>query len=219
MDETNDENARGPGETGDERPEGSVEGAPAAAAPATAEEPATGAAPAPEAPAAVHADEAGEGGGAAAPEKLLAAKDVVEGLLQRLGIDAAVEVRDGPEAIACGVRVRSGGELFATGLRGQVLEAAQYLVNKMINRDAEGRKWVRLEFEGSGEPAPDPAVERMAIRLGESAKRMGKTLTVVPMQSRDRRRVHVALANVEGVKTRSEGDGLFRRLLVEPEPR
>jgi spoIIIJ-associated protein len=155
----------------------------------------------------------------ATPEKLARTRELVEGLLQRLGVEASVEVRDGPEAIACSVDIRSGGELFASGPRGHVLEAAQYLVNKMANREAEGRKLVSLALGGTTEKAADPALERMAIRLGEAAKRMGKTLTVVPMQSKDRRSVHVALAGVEGVRTRSEGDGLFRRLLVEPEGR
>lgn len=169
-----------------------------------------------ERPAAGIAGEPAADGTAAAEEKLLRARDVVAGLLERLGVEADVEVRDQVEAIGCSVRVRSGGGLFATGQRGQVLEAAEYLVNKMVNREAEGRKWVKLELGGFPEVAPDPAMERMALRLGEAAKRIGKTLTVVPMQSRERRRVHVALAEVDGLRTRSEGDGLFRRLLVEP---
>lgn len=180
-----------------------------------------------EAPGASEGSAAAPGGEAveapapASPEKLARTRELVEGLLRRLGVEAELEVRDTPEAIACSLKIRSGGELFASGPRGQVLEAAQYLVNKMVNREreAEGRKFVSLELGGFAEPAADPALERMAIRLGEAAKRMGKTLTVVPMPSKDRRAVHVALAGVEGVRTRSEGDGLFRRLLVEPEGR
>jgi spoIIIJ-associated protein len=157
----------------------------------------------------------GVGGAAAAPDKLLHAREVVAGLLGRLGVEAAIEVRDSAEAIACSVEVKKGGEVFDVGPKGQVLEATQYLVNKMVNRDAEGRKWVTLELGGFREPEADPEVEGMAARLAELVRRSGRAVTVVPLHARDRRRVHVALANAEDVRTRSVGQGLFRRLIVE----
>lgn len=160
--------------------------------------------------------EPGVGGASAAPEKLLRTKEVVSELFGKLGAEVDVEVRDSAEAVACSVTVRKGAEVLSVGPRGTVLEAVQYLVNRIVNRDAEGRKWVSVEIGPFRElPAADPAMAEMAQRLGEAAKRIGKTLTVVPMQSRDRRAVHVALAEVEGVKTRSEGEGILRRLLVE----
>ncbi len=164
--------------------------------------------------------EPGVGGAAAPPEKLLRAQELTTALLGHLGIAAEVEVRDSAEAIGVRLEVKQGAELLQVGPRGQVLEAIQYLVNKMVNRELEGRKWVAVEvgsFPETPAEVEDPAMDEMARRLGEAAKRLGKTLTVVPMQARDRKRVHLALASVAGVKTRSDGEGLFRRLLVEPE--
>jgi spoIIIJ-associated protein len=59
----------------------------------------------------------------------------------------------------------------------------------------------------------------MALRLAEAARRTGKVLAVAPMSARDRRAVHLALVDVEGVSTRSEGEGIFRQLLVVPGPK
>jgi spoIIIJ-associated protein len=39
------------------------------------------------------------------------------------------------------------------------------------------------------------------------------------MSPRDRRAVHLALVEVDGVSTRSEGEGIFRQLLVIPGPK
>jgi len=89
-------------------------------------------------------------------------------------------------------------------------------VNRVANPRAEGRKWVNLELGGFGADA-DPAVQAMAARLAAAARRIGKTLAIAPMSARERRLVHLALVNAEGVSTRSEGEGLFRTLLVEPE--
>jgi spoIIIJ-associated protein len=43
-------------------------------------------------------------------------------------------------------------------------------------------------------------------------------VALAPMSARDRRQVHLALVDVEGVVTRSEGEGIFRQLLIIPSP-
>lgn len=157
----------------------------------------------------------GVGGSAAAPDKLLRTREVLLELLRRMGVEAEVEVRDAAEAVACNVQIRSGGEVFERGPRGQVIESVQYLLNKIVNRDAEGRKRIAVDLGTFRDLTPDPAMEAMARRLGEVARKIGKPLTLVPMAARDRRVVHVALSEVPGVSTRSEGEGLLRRLIVE----
>jgi spoIIIJ-associated protein len=91
----------------------------------------------------------------------------------------------------------------------------QYLVNRVVNPRAEGRKWVNLDVGGFREEG-DPAVKAMAGRLAEVAKRTGKVLAVAPISARDRRQIHLALVGVDGVQTRSEGEGIFRQLLIIP---
>src|SRR6266498_5883242 len=95
------------------------------------------------------------------------------------------------------------------------IEAVQYLVNRAVNPRAEGRKWVNLDVGGFREEG-DPAVKAMAERLAASAKRMRKVLAIAPISARERRQIHLALVGVEGVSTRSEGEGIFRQLLIIP---
>jgi len=205
----------------DERRQDTLEEAPGAAEPAASGEAGAGEAQALAGEADERAASAGEGepgvgGAAAASEKLLRAREVVVELCARLGAEVDVEVRDSPDAIACNVRVRAGGQVFEVGPRGQVLEAVQILANRIVNRDAEGRKWITVELGGFRQVQTEPAMQDMARRLGEAARRIGKTLTVLPMHSRDRRVVHQVISEMQGVRTRSEGEGLLRRLLVEP---
>jgi spoIIIJ-associated protein len=96
-----------------------------------------------------------------------------------------------------------------------LVEAIQYLANRVANPRAEGRKWVNLEVGGFAEES-DPVVKAMAERLAASAKRMGKVVAIAPISARERRQIHLALVDVEGVSTRSEGEGLFRTLLIIP---
>jgi spoIIIJ-associated protein len=157
-------------------------------------------------------ERAREGVPAAAPEKVDAARAFCEGLLERLGADVAVEIRESPDAIAVALTARPGN---AVELGAPLVEAMQVLANRVVNPSPSGRKWVNLEIGGFGESA-DPALRAMASRLAESARRTGKTLGIGPISARERRAIHLALAEEEGVATRSEGEGLFRTLLVVP---
>ena len=90
-------------------------------------------------------------------------------------------------------------------------------MNRVANPPGATRKWINLEVGGFGE-AGDPAVNAMAQRLAASVLRTGKAVAVAPISARERRLVHLALLEVAGVSTRSEGEGLFRQLVVLPDP-
>ena len=105
-------------------------------------------------------------------------------LFVRLGAAVDVTVRETPEAVGVSLAPRDGN---GVELSGTLVEAVQYLVNRVVNPRAEGRKWVNLEVGGFQEGG-DPAVRAMALRLAEAALRTGKALAVSPMSARDRRR-------------------------------
>jgi spoIIIJ-associated protein len=147
-----------------------------------------------------------------APEKVARAKAFCETLFQKLGVSVAVEARETAEAIGLSL-------LPAPSAEGEIgsalIEAVQYLVNRVVNPASEGRKWVNLEVGGFREEG-DPAVAAMAARLAASAVKMGKVLAVAPISPRERRQIHVALVGQDAVSTRSEGEGIFRQLLIVP---
>jgi spoIIIJ-associated protein len=147
-----------------------------------------------------------------APEKVAKAKAFCEGLFERLGAAVDVLVKETPEQIGVSLTAREGNTVE---LSSALVEAAQYLVNRVVNPRAEGRKWVNLDVGGFREEG-DPAVKAMAERLAAAAKRTGKVLAVAPISPRERRQIHLALVDAEGVSTRSEGEGIFRQLLVIP---
>ncbi len=149
-----------------------------------------------------------------APEKVARAREFCTELLKRLGANVTIELRETPEAIGISLKGEEGNTLE---LSGALVEALQHLVNRVVNPRSEGRKWVNLEVGGFTEEG-DPAVKAMAERLAGSARRMGKVLAVAPISARERRQIHLALVGVEGVSTRSEGEGIFRQLLIVPSP-
>jgi len=147
-----------------------------------------------------------------APEKVERARAFCEGLLERIGAAVDVEVRETPEQIGVSLKPRPENALELTSA---FVEAAQVLANRVVNPRAEGRKWVNLDVGGFREEG-DPAVKAMAERLAAAAKRTGKVLAVAPISARERRQIHLALVEDPDVSTRSEGEGIFRQLLVVP---
>jgi len=147
-----------------------------------------------------------------APEKVARAKEFCTGLFTRLGAQVDIEVKETADAIAVSLTAKPGNPVE---LSSALVEAAQYLVNRVVNPRAEGRKWVNLDVGGFREEG-DPAIKAMAERVAETAKRTGQVIAIAPISARDRRQVHLALVGVAGVSTRSEGEGIFRQLLVIP---
>jgi spoIIIJ-associated protein len=150
---------------------------------------------------------------ASAPEKVKAAREFCEGLLSRMGAEIDVDVRETAEAIGLSLKPREGNRVE---LNSVFVEALQYLANRVANPRAEGRKWVNIEVGGFADES-DPVVKAMAERLAGSAKKMGKVIALAPISARERRQIHLALVDVEGISTRSEGEGLFRTLMIVPD--
>ena len=151
----------------------------------------------------------------ASSERAEEARTVLDCVLGHMGIEATVAVTEEPERIVLNVAGSETG--LVIGKKGQTLDALQFLMNKIVNRDREGRKPIVVDSEGYRVRRVDSLVE-LALRLGDKAIRTHRTITVNPMSPHDRRIIHLALDKVPGVTTRSEGEGAYRRLLIIPEP-
>jgi spoIIIJ-associated protein len=149
-----------------------------------------------------------------APEKVALAQSFCTALFEKLGAEVSVEMRESPEAIVVALTPREGN---AVELTSALIEAVQTLVNRVANPRSDGRKWVNLEMGGLTEHG-EPAVNAMAERLAATVKRTGRALAIAPISARERRLIHLALVPVAGVSTRSEGEGIFRQLVILPDP-
>ncbi len=157
------------------------------------------------------------------------AKALLGSLLGHLGVSAEIEPFETGDAITLKVKVTGGGE--TVGLvdpRAPLWEPIAYLIGKMMTRDPERRCSVSLDTGGpaaigapppasSATEEPDEELLKMGRFVAERAKQVGKVLVVGPMGSRERKAIHLAVKEVGGVTSRSEGEGAARRLLVVPD--
>lgn len=151
-----------------------------------------------------------------APEELLdEIRVLVTAILEAMGFEARVEVYDAGGFIAADVAPDNTG-LFI-GQKGETIDALQYLVNVAAFRDRPFFKRVVLDAEGYRQRRVE-ALQGMAHRTARRAVRERRTVEMPPMNSSERRVVHLYLSDNPGVSTESEGSGDNRRVKVSPTP-
>ncbi|MBW2192559.1 MAG: Jag N-terminal domain-containing protein, partial [Deltaproteobacteria bacterium] len=112
--------------------------------------------------------------------------------------DAKITVEEGQDRIM--FNVQGGNPAVLIGKRGQTLEAIQYLVEKIVNK--QSRERIRIQIDVEGYLANRKAnLRRLAGRLAEKAKRTGKPTTIGQINSHDRRIVHLTLKDDGDVRT------------------
>ncbi len=146
-------------------------------------------------------------------EKAEEAIEALEGIVERMGLHIEVDVREDGDPIVLDVQGPDAGR--AIGKKGQTLEALQFLVNKIVNRHPEGRRYIVLD-SGDYRERHERGLVAMARREAKRALKEGRTITLEPMSPRDRRVIHMSLAKFSGVTTSSEGQGAGRRIRIIP---
>jgi len=117
---------------------------------------------------------------------------------------------DGPE-----LRIDGDDSGLLIGRRGQTLDALEYVVNRIISRDAGETTHLVVDSQGYRVRRRE-SLRDLSKRLAERARKRGTAVTMNPMSPRDRRVVHLALQDDPSIETRSTGKGHFRKLTIAP---
>ncbi|MCW7754801.1 Jag N-terminal domain-containing protein [Desulfobotulus sp. H1] len=146
-------------------------------------------------------------------EMVARGREVLEKILAYISDDVTIREEVSPGRIL--YNLDGGNPAIIIGKRGQTLEAIQYAVDKIVNRDAEGRVRIQMDVEGYIETRREH-LQQLALKQAEKARRTGKPATIGQMNAHDRRIIHLALKDDKGVRTQSVGEGYYRRLVIFP---
>ena len=147
-------------------------------------------------------------------EQADAVADFVEELLERMGIDAIaeptthhghvyVDILDGPE----------DDMALLIGRHGQTLDAIQELARTAVGRRLDDRIRVLVDVGDYRKRQEDRLVEQ-AREAAERVQRSGTEEQLDPMNAYQRKLVHDAVADVEGVESFSEGVDPERHVII-----
>ena len=100
-----------------------------------------------------------------------------------------------------------------TGQDGRTLDSLQYLLRKIVSRKISER--VRLTIDvGDYRERRNQELKDKAVDYAALVKQNGKTQVIPSLNPSERRIVHVALQDDSEIRSRSVGDGLFKKVLI-----
>jgi len=139
---------------------------------------------------------------------------ILKQILEKMGERADVNQIE-VDAESVELEIKGDGSGILIGRHGQTLDALEYVVNRILARRIKDAAPISLETE-SYRSRRRQQLHRMALSVGERAKREHQSVRLDPMPPRDRRVVHLALKDDPMITTRSVGEGFLRSIEIVP---
>jgi len=144
-----------------------------------------------------------------------AAREFVAAVIDRFGLSAEIEIRQLDEDT---VEVAASGDDLGllVGPRGATLAALQDLTRTFVQRQSVNRTdRILVDVAGYREKRT-AALRRFTQGIVDEVKESGEERSLEPMSPADRKVVHDAVNEIDGVRTRSEGEEPSRYIVIEP---
>jgi spoIIIJ-associated protein len=149
--------------------------------------------------------------GAERREPREAIEDLVRRMIGHLDWDLSVHVVEEGETLR--VDLSGGDRDVILCNRAEVLEALQYLLNRTFGREEAQR--VLVDCDGY-RAQKEAELREIALRVSDRVRRTGAREELGLMNPYERRIVHLAVAETEGVTTVSAGEGVMKRVIILP---
>lgn len=99
------------------------------------------------------------------------------------------------------------------GKKGEALDSLQYLSSLACNKI--DREYYRISIDCNGfREKRKVQLEELAKKMAASVKKNGRTSALEPMNPYERRIVHAAVSEIQGVTSRSVGEDPYRKVLI-----
>lgn len=148
---------------------------------------------------------------AAEKEKILGqASRIISDILTRMNMSCEIKIREEGT-----IEIVGDGSGLIIGKRGQTLDALQFIVNRILNKDRSEPLYVTIDTEGYRQRHMD-LLRSMAFKMGQKARRTGQSVSLEKMNPYDRRIIHLALKNDNRVNTKSIGEGVYKKVVIVP---
>jgi spoIIIJ-associated protein len=142
------------------------------------------------------------------------AKEILTNILNKMGIEAAIkDIKEGSNRLYIEIESEQSG--LVIGKQGKTLEALQFLLNLIISGKTGSDKKIILDIQSYREKR-EKALRRLSKEIAYKVIKTGRPCTLEPMNPFERRLIHLTLQNDSRVSTKSEGEGIFRKVKVSP---
>ncbi len=99
------------------------------------------------------------------------------------------------------------------GKKGELLDSLQYLASLVCNKI--DRDYFRISTDCNGFREKRKAqLEELARKIANNVKKNGRSSALEPMNPYERRIVHAAVSEIEGVTSQSKGEEPYRKVII-----
>ena len=142
-------------------------------------------------------------------------RDVIDNVFKRMELDCRIaDVKEGESKVYIELESKNSSGLVI-GRKGKTLEALQFMVNLIVNHRTGSDKKIILDIE-SYRAKRERALRKMSKDIAFKVIKSGKPWTLEPMNPFERRLIHLTLQNDTRVTTKSEGQGIYRKVTIMP---
>ena len=96
---------------------------------------------------------------------------------------------------------------------GKILDSLQYLLRKMIGKRFTEKAIITVDA-GDFRAKRNEELKERGLQYAEEVKKSGKTRSIPSLNPSERRVVHIALQDDKDIRSRSVGEGLFKKVLI-----
>lgn len=141
------------------------------------------------------------------------AVDVLQHILDGIGNNLKAEVKSTDGQVVLNM---TGGDVgMLIGKHGQTINAIQYLVGVITNKQLQHKVRIIVDAEGY-RSRREEALRNQALFLAKKVKESGQEAVLEALQASERRIIHLTLVNDPDVYTYSEGEEPNRRIVISP---
>lgn len=143
--------------------------------------------------------------------KVKLAKDYITSILRAMDIDVEFQVYQNETGAVINIESNNNGTII--GRRGETLDAIQYLCSIIANKGDKDYYRITIDCLGYRSKRKD-TLEQLAAKVAKSVLRTGRSQPLEPMNPYERRVIHSAISNIEGVSSRSVGEEPYRKIII-----
>jgi len=144
------------------------------------------------------------GRAASAEELMERALRLCEELVRFFPLQQTPQIRAHHDQETIYLAIEGDGSGLLIGKKGQTLDALQYLLNRMVNRNLDNPLRVELDTENYRSRRRSQ-LTALARKAADEVRASGQPMALEPMSPTERRIVHLALHGMPDVVTESEG--------------
>lgn len=142
------------------------------------------------------------------------AQTFLNDVIIKMGLDAQVVLQSATSSII-NFEIIGNDIALLIGKHGSTLDALQYLADVVAYKKYPCKIRIILDADNH-RTKRDKELTEKALKIAEMVVKHSKEAVMEPQNAKERRAIHIALANHPKVKTYSEGDGQERHVVISP---